>query len=151
MHSAGMIDTCLSLAPKHSLKCAAALNIKGPIEMDLGNSSVAVGLIKEGLRLRELLYTNPDNWGIAASMGNLALAYMEMGDVDLSLEYHNKALGFRKRIRFERLGNSYFNLSALMVRMGKPEDAEEMYRKVPGIGSATFYDLLDDDKPRTTR
>ncbi|KAF7879508.1 hypothetical protein EAF04_000704 [Stromatinia cepivora] len=150
--SAGMIDTCLSLASKHSLQetlqCAAVLNVKGLIEVDLGNSSTAVGYLREGLRLRESLCTNPDNWSIAASMSNIGIAYMEMGKIDLSMEYHNKALEFRKRIKYKRLDNSYFNLTALLVRMGKPDQAENMYRQVPGIGGLTDADLLNDDKPR---
>ncbi|KAJ8065271.1 hypothetical protein OCU04_005970 [Sclerotinia nivalis] len=150
--SAGMIDTCLSLASKHSLQetlqCAAVLNVKGLIEVDLGNSSTAVGYLREGLRLKESLCTNPDNWSIAASMSNVGIAYMEMGKVDLSMEYHNKALEFRKRIKYKRLDKSYFNLTALLVRMGKPDQAENMYRQVPGIGGLTDDDLLNDDKPR---
>ncbi|RAL60757.1 hypothetical protein DID88_009862 [Monilinia fructigena] len=98
--------------------------------------------------MRETLYTDPDNWRIAASMINVGVAYMEMGKIDPAMEYHTRALKFRKRIRYERLDNSYFNLAALLVRMGKPNEAESMYRKVPGIENITEDDLLNDDRPR---
>ncbi|QSZ35172.1 hypothetical protein DSL72_008039 [Monilinia vaccinii-corymbosi] len=148
----GMIDTCLSLATRHSLRetlqCAAVLNVKGLIEIDLGNPAAAVGYLQEGLRLRQSLYTDPNNWGIASSMSNVEIAYMEMGETDLAMEHHCRALEFRKRIRFKRLDNFYFNLAALRVRMGKPNEAESMYRQVPGIRDLTDADLLNHDQPR---
>lgn len=60
-----MIETCLSLALKHSLRetlqYAAAVNIKGLIQIDLGNPSVAVEYPQESIRLGESLCTDPND------------------------------------------------------------------------------------------
>jgi thioredoxin-like negative regulator of GroEL len=44
--------------------------------------------------------------------------------------------------------DSLANLAALLLRMGKPEEAEELYKTIPEAGNCSEADLLRDDKPR---
>lgn len=91
-----MIDTCLSITIIHNLQetlqNAAVLNFKRLMEIDLGNTPAAAGYLLERLRLRELLYTDPDNQGIATSKSSIGIAYMEMGKLDRAMEYHQRSL-----------------------------------------------------------
>lgn len=76
---------------------------------------------------------------------------MEMGQVDIAMEYQKRFFESRKRIGYDRLDNFYFNLAALLVQMSKPDEAENMYRQVPGTEILTDDDLLNDDRPYCAR
>jgi tetratricopeptide (TPR) repeat protein len=143
-----------SVSSKHSLSRtshhAAIINIQGLIKVDLGNPKQALIHFQEGLRLREATL-GQDEWGTGVSISNVGLAYMEMGETELAMKWATRALEFRQRIKCRMLDNSLANLAALLIRMGKPEEAEEMYRRVPGLEQFTDDDLLRDDKPRYAR
>jgi tetratricopeptide (TPR) repeat protein len=152
--SMNVVATCLSLSsryPKANLKQhASILNIQGLIEVDLGNPSQALLLFEEALGLRQALFAK-DDWTVGVALSNVGLACMELGDVDRAMEYYQKALALRRQINCRMLDNSLANLAALLLRMGKPDEAEKMYRSVPGFENITDDDLLRDDKPRYSR
>lgn len=81
-------------------------------------------------------------------MNNIALAYTELADLDKAYSAHQKAIDIRLRTQSDRIGNSYSNMSSLLLRMGKPDEAEEMLKRCPSLKNFTDDTFLRTGNPR---
>lgn len=91
---------------------------------------------------------SPDDPLIASSLVNIALSYTEMGELDKAYTTHQEAIDIRLRTQSDRIGNSYSNLSSLLLRMGKPDEAEEILMKCPSLKDFTDDTFLNSGNPR---
>ena len=90
----------------------------------------------------------PDDSLIASSLVNIALSYTEMEELEKAYTTHQQAIDIRLRTQSDRIGNSYSNLSSLFLRMGKPDEAEEILMKCPSLKNFTDDTFLSSGNPR---
>jgi tetratricopeptide (TPR) repeat protein len=99
------------------------------------------------LAIREKILGSSDPF-IAFSLNNLAIAYTEVPDLLKAMSLHEKAIALRLQNKSDRIGNSYSNLSALLLRMNEPDQAEETLMKCPSLQGCTDETFLTADNPR---
>lgn len=102
---------------------------------------------KSALEIREKLL-DPDDSLIASSLVNIALAYHEMGELEKAYTTHQHAIDTRLRTKSDRIGNSYSNMSSLLLHMGKPDEAEETLMQCPSLKDFTDDTFLNSGNPR---
>ena len=56
-----------------------------------------------------------------------------MGELDHAFAAHQEAIRIRLQANSDRIGNHYSNLACLLLRMGRPEEAEENLAKCPSL------------------
>ncbi|KAI1462266.1 TPR-like protein [Annulohypoxylon moriforme] len=110
---------------KSTLAYASAIDLTGLINLDLCQPLLALKPFQEALEIRKRLL-GPEDSFVASSLNNIALAYTEMGNLEEAYSTHQQAIDIRLRTNSDRIGNSYSNMSSLLLRMGKPDEAEEM-------------------------
>ena len=71
-----------------------------------------------------------------------------MVELDRAYYMHQKAIDIRLRTQSDRIGNSYSNMSSLLLRMGKPDEAEEMLKSCPSLKDFTDETFLRTGNPR---
>ncbi|KAI1654070.1 hypothetical protein F4813DRAFT_399435, partial [Daldinia decipiens] len=132
---------------RSTLAYASAIDLAGLIDLDLCQPSLALKPFKEALELRKK-QLGPDDPFIAFSLNNLALAYTEMGNLEEAYSTHQQAIEIRLRTNSDRIGNSYSNMASLLLRMGKPDEAEEMLGRCPSLKDFTDETFLNTGNPR---
>ncbi|KAI1479741.1 TPR-like protein [Daldinia eschscholtzii] len=132
---------------KSTLAYASAIDLAGLIDLDLCQPSLALKPFKEALELRKK-QLGPDDPFIAFSLNNLALAYTEIGDLEEAYSTHQQAIEIRLRTKSDRIGNSYSNMASLLLRMGRPDEAEEMLGRCPSLKDFTDETFLNTGNPR---
>ncbi|OAX82520.1 hypothetical protein ACJ72_03130 [Emergomyces africanus] len=128
---------------KSTAAYASAVDLSGLIELDLNNTQNALNIFKEALKIREAIFP-PNDPFLAASEVNLGLAYTELNDLEKAYQKLQRSAEIRQAAQSDRLTNSYSNMSSLLIRMGKPDEAEEMLKRCPAL-----KDLSDDEFFRT--
>jgi tetratricopeptide (TPR) repeat protein len=106
-----------------TLAYASALDLGGLIDLDLVRAAHALEPFKRALDIRKARL-GPEDPFIAYSLNNIALAYTEMGELDLAYAAHQEAIRIRLQANSDRIGNSYSNMASLLLRMGSPDEAE---------------------------
>ncbi|TLD28819.1 hypothetical protein PspLS_03746 [Pyricularia sp. CBS 133598] len=129
------------------LRCGCAIDLGGLLDLDLAQASRALGPFKRALEIRRARL-GPEDPFIAYSLNNIALAYTEMGELELAHEAHSEAVRLRREPKSDRIGNSYSNLSSLLLRMGRPDEAEEMLARCPSLRDFTDETFLGTGNPR---
>ncbi|KAI5457573.1 P-loop containing nucleoside triphosphate hydrolase protein [Mariannaea sp. PMI_226] len=115
----GMVEqTIPTFEDKTSLGYASAIDLGGLIDLDL------------------------------APLNNVALAYTEISKMDLTFTAHQEAIRLRLQANSNRIGNSYSNMSSLLLRMGCPDEAEEMLSRCPSLKDLTDEAFLSTGNPR---
>jgi len=132
---------------KNTLAYASAIDLLGLIQLDTNDLHKALETFFAALSIREKLL-GPDDAFIASSLNNIGLAYTELGDLDKAHEIHQKAIDIRLRTKSDRIGNSYSNMSSLLLRMGKPDAAEEMLGRCPSLNDFSDDTFLSTGNPR---
>lgn len=132
---------------KDTLAYASAIDLLGLIQLDTNELQKAQETFFEALNIREKLL-GPDDAFIASSLNNIGLAYTEMGDLDKAHETHQKAIDIRLRTKSDRIGNSYSNMASLLLRMGKPDEAEAMLGRCPSLKDFNDDTFLSTGNPR---
>jgi len=132
---------------KTTLAFASATDLSGLIDLDMNHPATALLPFNTALQIRESIL-GPDDPLIASSLNNIALAYTEMAEMDRAYAIHQKAIDIRLRTQSDRIGNSYSNMSSLLLRMGKPNEAEEMLKKCPSLKDFTDETFLQTGNPR---
>jgi tetratricopeptide (TPR) repeat protein len=128
-----LVDVALeTFEDKTTLAFASATDLSGLIDLDMNNSAKALIPFNSALSVRQGRLS-PDDPLIASSLNNIALAYTEMEELDKAYATHQRAIDIRLRTQSDRIGNSYSNMSSLLLRMGKPEEAEEMLKRCPSL------------------
>ena len=132
---------------KDTLAYASAIDLLGLIQLDTNDLHKSLQTFFEALSIRENLL-GPDDAFIASSYVNIGLAYTELNELDKAYEAHHKAIDIRLRTKSDRIGNSYSNMSSLLLRMGKPDEAEEMLGRCPSLKDFNDETFLSTGNPR---
>jgi len=144
----GMVEQALATFEDTStLAYASAIDIGGLIDLDLAQAEKAIAPFKRALEIRRARL-GPEDPFIAYSLNNIALAYTEMGELDLAYEAHQEAISLRLKAKSDRIGNSYSNMASLLLRMGRPDEAEEMLGRCPSLKDFTDDTFLSTGNPR---
>jgi tetratricopeptide (TPR) repeat protein len=147
----GMVSLALqSITEKESLDYARLINLLGLLHLDMNRPTDALECFTRGLKIRETIL-DPDAALLTSSYSNLGLAYTELADFENALEYSNKALGIRLRTDSDKVGNSYSNISSCLLRMGKPDEAEDTLAKCPSLKDMKDEAFLRTTNPRFSR
>ncbi|RYP46257.1 hypothetical protein DL768_007524 [Monosporascus sp. mg162] len=144
----GMVEQAIStFEDKTSLEYASAIDLGGLIDLDLAQPAKALEPFTRALEIRKASL-GPEDLFIAYSFNNVALAYTEMGELDLAFTAHQKAIRLRLKAKSDRIGNSCSNMSSLLLRMGRPDEAEEMLARCPSLKDFTDETFLSTGNPR---
>lgn len=143
-----MIKQAISLfEDKSSLAYAGAIDLSGLIDLDLTQPDKALEPFQEALQIRKTILGSEDPF-IAYSLNNIALAYTELGELELAFKTHEEAIRLRLEAKSDRIGNSYSNMASLLLRMGRPDEAEEMLARCPSLKDFTDETFLNTGNPR---
>ncbi|KAF2280328.1 uncharacterized protein EI97DRAFT_447867 [Westerdykella ornata] len=71
------------------------------------------------------------------ALTNITLAYTEMWEHDKTFAAHS-----------DRIGNSYSNMTSLLLRMKRPDEAEEMLKRCPSLKDFTDETFIKTGNPR---
>ena len=143
-----MIDAALeTFEDKSTLSYASVIDLSGLLDLDMNNPEKALTPFEEAFSIRKRLL-RPTDGIIASSLNNIALAYTEMGQLDKAYASHEEAISIRLSTSSDRIGNSYSNMSSLLLRMGKPDEAEEMLKRCPSLKDFTDETLIKTGSPR---
>lgn len=132
---------------KTTLPYASAIDLGGLIDLDMNEAARALEPFNRALEIRASRLGAEDPF-VAYSLNNIALAYTEMGEPGLAYLKHQEAIKLRLKANSDRIGNSYSNLSSLLLRMGKPDDAEEMIARCPSLKDFTDETFIRTGNPR---
>ncbi|KAL9615519.1 MAG: hypothetical protein Q9167_000032 [Letrouitia subvulpina] len=132
---------------RSTLAFASAIELQGLIEMDLNNQTSALDSFICVLNIRTALL-GPDDAFIAASLTTLGIVHTELGNLAEAYSYHEKAIDIRLRTNSDRIGNSYSNMSSLLLRMDKADEAEKMLKRCPSLKNFTDDTFLNTGNPR---
>ncbi|PVH92526.1 TPR-like protein [Periconia macrospinosa] len=113
----------------------------------MNNPDKALIPFEEAYAIRKKLL-EPTDGMIASSLNNIALAYTEMGELDKAYAAHEEAISIRHCTNSNRIGNSYSNLSSLLLRMNRPDEAEEMLKRCPSLKDFTDETFIKTGNPR---
>ncbi|KAJ8131983.1 hypothetical protein O1611_g1641 [Lasiodiplodia mahajangana] len=126
---------------------ASAIDLRGLIDLDLTFAARALESFTQALEVRKATLGTEDPF-IAYSLNNIALAYTEMGELDLAYAAHEEAISLRLKANSDRIGNSYSNMSSLLLRLNRPDDAEEMLARCPSLKGFTDETFINTGNPR---
>ncbi|KAK3936100.1 TPR-like protein [Diplogelasinospora grovesii] len=131
----GMVEQAIStFEDTTTLGYASAIDLGGLIDLDLTQAP--------------RLWNHSSDPFVAYSLNNIALAHTEMGELDLAYAAHEEAIGLRLKTNSDRIGNSYSNMASLRLRMGRPDEAEEMLARCPSLKDFTDETFLSTGNPR---
>ncbi|TPX16451.1 uncharacterized protein E0L32_003745 [Thyridium curvatum] len=130
-----------------TLAYASAIDLGGLIDLDMARPSQALAPFKRALDIR-LARLGAEDPFIAYSLNNIALAYTEMGELDLAYKAHEDAISLRLKAKSDRIGNSYSNMSSLLLRMNRPDEAEEILARCPELKDFSDETFLSLGNPR---
>lgn len=113
----------------------------------MNNPDKALIPFEEAFAIRQKLL-RPTDGMIASSLNNIALAYTEMGELDKAYAAHEEAISIRLSTNSDIIGNSYSNMSSLLLRMKKPNEAENMLKQCPSLKDFTDQTFIETGNPR---
>ena len=143
-----MIKAALEIfEDKNSLSYASAVDLSGLLQLDLNEPEKALIPFEKAFEIRKSLLSSTDGM-IASSLTNIALAYTEMGVLDKAYAAHEEAIKIRLSTKSDRIGNSYSNMSSLLLRMQKPDEAEETLKRCPSLQDFTDETFIRTGNPR---
>jgi tetratricopeptide (TPR) repeat protein len=135
------------LGEKDTLMYASAIMLHGLIELDTNNVQTALDSFLTAMKIREKVL-DPDDALIASSLNAISLAYTELGDVTKAVEAGQWAINIRLRTNSDRIGNSYSNMASTLLRMDKPDEAEDTLKKCPSLKDFNDETFLNTGDPR---
>lgn len=135
------------LETKDTLMYAAAVTLRGLLELDTGRVGKSLESFLEGYNIR-IKVMDPDDEFIASSLNAISLAYTELNQLSEAKQMGDKAIGIRRRIDSERIGNSYSNMASTLLRLGQPDEAEAMLKSCPSLRNFTDETFLQSGNPR---
>ena len=130
-----------------TLTYASAIDLDGLIDLDLARPTLALEPFTQAFEIRKS-HLPPTDPFLAYSLNNLALAHTEMGSLTVAHALHEEAISLRLAANSPRIGNSYSNMSNLLLLMGRPDDAEEMLARCPSLKDFTDETFLATGNPR---
>ncbi|KAI9763732.1 MAG: hypothetical protein M1840_009129 [Geoglossum simile] len=111
---------------------ARAADLLGLLQLDTNRPSEALSNFITGLHIRQVFPTT-ESGDLASSLNHVSLAFTELRDWGKAAEFQKKALDIRLATDSPLLGNSYSNMSSILLGMGKPDEAEEMLGRCPSL------------------
>jgi len=139
------------MLPDHtSLAYAQGIDILGLCWLDTNHPKKALECFITCWRIREKLLAKNDAF-IAVALNHISLAYTELRDFEQAAAYQQKAIDIRLEIESPLIGNSYSNMSSILLGMGKPDEAEKILLKCPSLKDMTDESFLRTDNPRLSR
>ena len=143
-----MVEVALAHFPdKASLPYASAMDLRGLVYLDIGYLDAALDDFNVAMAIRQR-FLSPDDALIAWSLNNLGLAYTEINDLSQAQEFHTQAINLRLSIDSDRIGQSYSNMASTLLRLGKPDEAEEMIFNRPVLKDLNTDFFLDTKSSR---
>ncbi len=144
----GMVEQAISaINETNSLGYASAIDLCGLIDLDLSQAARALGYFTRALEIRKSELGSEGPF-IAYSLNNIALACSEMGALKLAHTAHQEAISLRLKANSDRIGNSYSNMSSLLLRLDRPDEAEEMLARCPSLKEFTDETFINTGNPR---
>ncbi|KAI0199004.1 TPR-like protein [Astrocystis sublimbata] len=144
----GLVDAARNtFEDKSTLTYASAIDLAGLIDLDMCQPARALEPFLEALEIRKARLGADDAF-IAFSLNNIALAYTEMGRLEEAYSTHQQAIDIRLLTNSDRIGNSYSNMASLLLRMGKPNEAQDMLARCPSLKDFTDDTFLSTGNPR---
>jgi tetratricopeptide (TPR) repeat protein len=142
------IDAALeTFEDKNTLSYASAVELSGLLDLDMMHPEKALASFERALDIRKQFSTTSDSL-IPASLNTIALAYTEMGKHAEAYDAHQSAITLRLNANSDRIGNSYSNMSSLLLKMGRPDEAEEMLKRCPSLKDFTDETFIKTGNPR---
>ena len=143
-----MVEQAIStFQDKTGLDYASAIDLGGLILLDLAQPAQSLKPFMRALEIRKAIL-GPEDPFVAYSLNNVPLAYTEMGELKLAYAAHQEAICLRLAANSDRIGNSYSNMTSLLLRMGRPNEAEEMLSRFPSLKDFTDETFLSTGNPR---
>ena len=142
-----IIEALQNFPDETSLAYASAVELRGLIDMDTNFQTRALESFTLTHKIRSSIL-GPDDGLIAASLTTLGIVHTELGNLDVAERFHNQAIDIRSRTNSDRIGNSYSNMASLLLRMGKPQEAEDMLKRCPSLKDFTDETFLKTGNPR---
>ncbi|CAJ2507276.1 Uu.00g084620.m01.CDS01 [Anthostomella pinea] len=144
----GLLDSAVNTFEDTStLAYASAIDLAGLIDLDLCHPERALMPFQKALEIRRS-QLGPDDPFIAFSLNNPVLAYTELNSLGEAYSIHQQAIDIRLHAKSDRIGNSYSNMASLLLRMRKPDEAEEMLGRCPFLKDFTDETFLNTGNPR---
>lgn len=134
-------------ANKGSLAYASAVDLRGLIELDICHPAAALEAFEEAYAIRTAILPSSDSF-LAANQVNLGLAFTEMGQLEKAYDHLQQSIDIRLMHNSDRIGNSYSNMASLLLKMGKPDDAEAMLKSCPSLRDFSDETFLKTGNPR---
>lgn len=78
----------------------------------------------------------------------MGLAFTELGELEKARDSLQQSIDIRLMHNSDRIGNSYSNMASLLLRMGKPEEAEAMLKSCPSLKDFSDETFLKTGNPR---
>lgn len=132
---------------KDSLAYASAIDLRGLIDLDICRPATALEAFEEAYKVREALLPKNDVF-LAANQVNIGLALTEIGELEKAEAYLQESIDIRLMHNSDRIGNSYSNMSSLLLRMEKPDEAEAVLKKCPSLRDFSDETFLKTGNPR---
>lgn len=134
-------------ADTQSLAYASAVDLQGLIDLDIGRPTAALQVFEKAYEVRTRILSSDDAF-LAANQVNIGLAYTELGELEMARSYLQQSIDIRLMHNSDRIGNSYSNMASLLLRMGKPDDAEAMLKSCPSLKDFSDETFLKTGNPR---
>lgn len=142
------VDVALKkFANKDSLAYASAVDLRGLINLDICRPAAALGAFEEAYTIRTAILPSNDAF-LAANQVNIGLACTELGELEKARDYLQQSIDLRLMHTSDRIGNSYSNMASLLLRMGKPDEAEAMLKSCPSLRDFSDETFLKTGNPR---
>lgn len=142
------VDVALKkFANKTSLAYASAVDLRGLIDLDICRPATALEAFQEAYELRTAVLPSNDAF-LAANLVNLGLALTELGELEKAHNYLQQSIDIRLLHNSDRIGNSYSNMASLLLRMGRPDEAEAMLKRCPSLKDFSDETFLKTGNPR---
>ena len=147
-HADSFLDNGLAILKEtDTLTYAAACTLRGLIELDTKRLSASRESFLAGLQIRKRLLNSDDPF-IASSLNALSLVSTELNQLEDAVSYGDGAIKIRLATDIDRIGNSYSNMASTLLKLGKPDKAEEMLGRCPSLKDFSDSTFLGSGNPR---
>src|SRR2546423_4514237 len=114
-----------SIQNNTGLEYARGINLRGLLFLDTNHPKKALDCFMRALEIRRRLLSEDDPF-VASGCSNVSLAYTELREFKIAADYQQEAMDIRLKINSPMIGNSYSNMSSILLGTGRPDDAEAM-------------------------
>lgn len=98
----------------------------GVVLLDRKEPKKALEYFTETLQIKQSV---DDQKGMSNALSCIGVSYEELGILDSSLLYHNRALAIRTKLTLDRsIANSEYQIAGVLIKMGEYEKAEKSLR-----------------------